>query len=113
HHRRGGWDGRGGPDGVSGEAIPTCTRIGNACDAFDTLTQARVFRPTVRTPAEAIRELRGLAGTWYDPQVIGALEKIVADRWKVPIATVATPAIEPSVRYGQVLAIRPFRLLWA
>ena len=111
HHER--WDGKGYPGALSGEAIPIGSRIVNACDAFDTITQARVFRPTVRTPAEAIRELRELAGTWYDPQVIGALEKIVADRWSVPIATPTTPVVEPAVRYRQVLAIRPFRLLWA
>ncbi len=84
HHER--WDGAGYPDALKGETIPVGSRIVNACDAFDTITQARVFRPTVKTPAEAIRELRQLAGSWYDPQVIGALEKIVAERWGVEIA---------------------------
>src|SRR5438105_4395833 len=59
HHER--WDGAGYPDGLRAEAIPLGSRIVNACDAFDTITQARVFRPTVKTPAEAIRELRQLA----------------------------------------------------
>ncbi|HEX3629174.1 MAG TPA: HD-GYP domain-containing protein, partial [Candidatus Dormibacteraeota bacterium] len=58
HHER--WDGAGYPDGLKGEAIPIGSRIVNACDAFDTITQARVFRPTVKTPEEAIRELRSL-----------------------------------------------------
>jgi putative nucleotidyltransferase with HDIG domain len=109
HHER--WDGKGYPGGLSGEAIPIGSRIVNACDAFDTITQARVFRPTVKTPAEAIRELRELAGSWYDPAVITALESIVSQRWGVEIAPqLPTPA--PPVRYGDVLAIRPFRLLW-
>jgi len=109
HHER--WDGRGYPDGLAGEAIPLGSRIVNACDAFDTITQARVFRPTVKTPAEAIHELRDLAGSWYDPSVIGALEQIVAERWDVP----APASSVPSVRvpdYRSVLAIRPFRRLW-
>src|SRR6266849_2322409 len=79
-------DGAGYPDGIRAEEIPIGSRIVNACDAFDTITQARVFRPTVKTPEEAIRELRQLAGTWYDPAVIGALEKIVSTRWGVAIA---------------------------
>src|ERR1700682_1059285 len=110
HHER--WDGKGYPDEISGEAIPIGSRIVNACDAFDTITQARVFRPTVKTPAEAIAELRQLAGTWYAPVVITALEKIVAERWGVEIAQQPeTPRVEP-VRYREALAVRSFRLLW-
>ncbi|HXN00794.1 MAG TPA: MFS transporter [Candidatus Dormibacteraeota bacterium] len=109
HHER--WDGAGYPDGIKGEEIPLGSRIVNACDAFDTITQARVFRPTVKTPAEAIRELRQLAGTWYDPAVITALEKIVAERWGVEIPPTSPPSpVAP--KYGDVLAIRRFRRLW-
>ncbi len=110
HHER--WDGAGYPDGVKATAIPIGSRIVNAVDAFDTITQARVFRPTVKTPAEAIRELRQLAGTWYDPDVIGALEKIVAERWSVQIAPQPEAARVEPVRYREALAVRPFRLLW-
>jgi putative nucleotidyltransferase with HDIG domain len=108
HHER--WDGKGYPDEIAGEAIPIGSRIVNACDAFDTITQARVFRPTVKTPAEAIAELRQLAGTWYDPAVITALEKIVSDRWGVHIASQPPPPAVP--KYSDVLKIRPFRSLW-
>ena len=107
HHER--WDGAGYPDGLKGTEIPLGSRIVNACDAFDTITQARVFRPTVKTPAEAIRELRQLAGTWYDPDVITALEKIVAEKWGVEIQSTPPP---PTPKYADVLAITPFRRLW-
>src|SRR6202011_916605 len=50
-------------------------------------------------------------GSWYDPKVIGALEKIVAERWGVHLETSAAPTERP-VTYKQVLSIRPFRLLW-
>ena len=108
HHER--WDGKGYPDEIAGEAIPIGSRIVNACDAFDTITQARVFRPTVKTPAEAIEELRQLAGTWYDPAVITALEKIVSDRWGVRIASQPPPP--PAPKYSDVLKIQSFRRLW-
>jgi putative nucleotidyltransferase with HDIG domain len=108
HHER--WDGAGYPDRLKNGQIPIGSRIVNACDAFDTITQARVFRPTVKTPAEAIAELRQLAGSWYDPAVIDALETIVADRWGVQIAK-HEPA-PPNPGYRDVLAIPTFRQLW-
>src|ERR1700730_14786785 len=108
HHER--WDGAGYPDGLQGDAIPLGSRIVNACDAFDTITQARVFRPTVKTPAEAIRELRQLAGTWYDPAVITELEKIVAERWGIDVPHAPSPKRE--AHYRELLAIVPFRRLW-
>src|SRR3989454_2481687 len=108
HHER--WDGAGYPDGLRGEAIPIGSRIVNACDAFDTITQARVFRPTVKTPEEAIRELRQLAGTWYDPAVIGALEQIVGESWGVAIQPISKP-VTLTVTDREVLSIKPSRLL--
>ena len=108
HHER--WDGAGYPDHLKSDQIPIGSRIVNACDAFDTITQARVFRPTVKTPAEAIRELRQLAGSWYDPAVISALEKIVTERWGVEIPTTLPPPAAPG--YREVLAVTPFRRLW-
>ena len=110
HHEK--WNGSGYPDGLRGEEIPIGARIVDACDAFDTITQARVFRPTVKTPADAIQELRGLAGVWYDPAVIGALERIVATKWGVPIAGSDRLPPEKPPGYSAVLGIRSFRLLW-
>jgi len=110
HHEK--WNGSGYPDGLKGDEIPIGARIVDACDAFDTITQARVFRPTVKTPADAIQELNGLAGVWYDPAVIGALEKIVSAKWGVPIATAGRPPQVKPPGYSAVLRIRSFRLLW-
>ncbi len=108
HHER--WDGAGYPGQLKGDQIPLGSRIVNACDAFDTITQARVFRPTVKTPAEAIRELRQLAGTWYDPAVITALEEIVRERWGVDIPVAASQPV--GATYREVLAVTPFRRFW-
>ena len=110
HHER--WDGAGYPDRLKGADIPIGSRIVNACDAFDTITQARVFRPTVKTPEEAIRELRQLAGSWYDPDVISALERIVADRWGVSMPPQAPLAAEAAKGYSTLLRLKSFRWLW-
>jgi len=56
--------------------------------------------------------LRQLAGSWYDPDVITALEIIVADRWGVVIAKRTEPELEAKQSYRDVLKIHPFRLLW-
>lgn len=110
HHER--WDGKGYPDGLKDDQIPLGSRIVNACDAFDTITQARVFRPTVKTPAEAIRELHDLAGTWYDPAVIEALEKIVAARWGVEIPPTTPQRTPNKPQYRELIKLGPFRRLW-
>lgn len=110
HHER--WDGKGYPDGLAGESIPIGSRIVNACDAFDTITQARVFRPTVKTPAEAIAELRQLAGSWYDPAVITALESIVGERWGVAIPDTPIPKPVRRPSYRDVFQFPLFRRLW-
>jgi putative nucleotidyltransferase with HDIG domain len=110
HHEK--WDGSGYPDGQRQEEIPIGARIVDACDAYDTITQARVFRPTVKTPFEAIRELSSLAGKWYDPAVVRALEEIAAERWAVPLEQAPSAERKSRDGYFEVLANRAFRLLW-
>jgi HD-GYP domain-containing protein (c-di-GMP phosphodiesterase class II) len=53
HHER--WDGKGYPEGLSGEKIPYLARILAICDVFDALTSDRPFR--ARKPAEEARDL--------------------------------------------------------
>jgi HD-GYP domain-containing protein (c-di-GMP phosphodiesterase class II) len=64
------WDGRGYPDRLKAAAIPLPSRIVAVCDAFDAMTNARVYgRP--RTTDDAMAELRRCSGTQFDP---GAVE---------------------------------------
>jgi HD-GYP domain-containing protein (c-di-GMP phosphodiesterase class II) len=64
HHER--WDGRGYPDGLAGEAIPSLARIVAVADAFDAMTSDRPYRKGM--PADvAFAEVRKQAGLQFDP----------------------------------------------
>jgi two-component system cell cycle response regulator len=71
------WDGRGYPDGLAGAQIPLGARIIAACDAFAAMTTDRCYQDA-RGVAEAIAELRGHAGSQFDPAVIEVLCRVVA-----------------------------------
>ena len=63
------WDGAGYPDGLAGEEIPLAARIIAVCDAYSAMTTKRPYR--IPVPLEqALAELRGSAGTQFDPQVV-------------------------------------------
>ncbi|QRN84764.1 PAS domain S-box protein [Clostridia bacterium] len=67
HHER--WDGSGYPRGLCGEEIPLLSRILAVADAYDAMTEDRVYRKAL--PKEvAIEEIRKNAGTQFDPHVV-------------------------------------------
>jgi putative nucleotidyltransferase with HDIG domain len=68
HHER--WDGRGYPDGCSGEAIPLTARILSVVDCFDAVREDRQYRKGL-TREEAINLIMEGSGTQYDPRVVG------------------------------------------
>ncbi len=84
------WDGRGYPDGLAGSSIPVAARIALACDAYDSMTSDRPYRPG-RTSEEARAELREHAGTQFDPAVVAALEAVLDD-WPDDTSLGADPA---------------------
>ncbi len=67
HHEH--YDGSGYPRFLKGEEIPIAARIMSVADAFDAMTTGRIYK-SKKTADEAIEELRGLSGIWYDPKVI-------------------------------------------
>lgn len=71
HHER--FDGKGYPDGISGEAIPLGARIIAVADTFDAMTSDRPYRKGL--PIEvALEEIKRCSGTQFDPLVVDAFQ---------------------------------------
>jgi HD-GYP domain-containing protein (c-di-GMP phosphodiesterase class II) len=65
------WDGGGKPEGLTGSAIHLFARIALLAQVVD------VFR-TGEGPAAAIAEARNRAGSWFDPDLVAALERVAS-----------------------------------
>jgi HD-GYP domain-containing protein (c-di-GMP phosphodiesterase class II) len=65
------YNGKGYPEGLSGEEIPLGARIVSILDAWGAMTSSHPWRPALSTE-EAIKELRRGAGTQFDPKVVEA-----------------------------------------
>jgi len=65
------WNGGGYPYGIGYGDIPLIARITSVCDAYDAMTNNRIYR-TACSHAEACRELRAFSGTQFDPEIIRA-----------------------------------------
>ena len=76
HHER--WDGRGYPEGLSGDRIPLVAQIMAVCDAFDAMTSKRAYRDSLGSDY-ARSEVEKEAGTQFGPRVAEAFLKIPED----------------------------------
>ena len=65
------WDGKGYPDGTSGDEIPRGARIVAVCDAFSAMVQDRPYQSGLSV-SEAVAEIKRCAGTNFDPAVVEA-----------------------------------------
>jgi len=74
------YDGRGYPDGISGEAIPLESRIILVCDAFHAMTTDRPYRKQLPVE-EACRRLREGAGSQFDPRVVEVFLALRGELW--------------------------------
>lgn len=67
HHER--WDGKGYPDGLSGEKIPVSARIMALADVFDALISKRVYKEAY--PFSEVRKIiASERGRQFDPEII-------------------------------------------
>ncbi len=74
HHER--WDGMGYPNGLSGEAIPLHSRILAIVDAYDAMTNDRVYRQAM-SKDKAIMEIEENRGTQFDPSLVDIFLQLI------------------------------------
>ncbi len=77
HHER--WDGKGYPDGLSGEAIPLGARIVAVADAYDAMSSRRVYRNDI-DESTILAEIRRQSGAQFDPLVVDAFLEALGAR---------------------------------
>ena len=77
HHER--LDGRGYPRGLKGDQIPLGAQIVSVADIYDSITSERPYQKK-RTTEEALAILYDLAVTRIRPEIVQALEQVLADK---------------------------------
>jgi putative nucleotidyltransferase with HDIG domain len=102
HHEH--WDGKGYPDGLSGEDIPLTARILTVVDCFDAVREDRQYRKGM-TREEAIDLIIRGSGTQYDPRVVGSfiacLQEFEAEIRTHRGSPLPTFGIEPSEQLSE------------
>jgi putative two-component system response regulator len=91
HHER--FDGKGVPDKFSGTDIPREARIIAVADAFDAMMSKRPYRNGL-TFTEAMAELRRVAGSQFDPEVVDAFFEVARSETFVPDNSGETEALK-------------------
>src|ERR671918_596254 len=77
HHER--WDGRGYPDGLSGDDIPIEAAIIGLADAWETITSNRPYAAALSL-SDALAEIRAGRGLQFSPVVVDALWDVAKRR---------------------------------
>jgi putative two-component system response regulator len=72
HHER--WDGKGYPDGLSGEEIPLLARIIALADSYDAMVSDRPYRNGLSVH-RVQEEIEKNAGVQFDPQMVSLFTK--------------------------------------
>lgn len=99
HHEQ--WDGEGYPDGLKGEEIPIGARILAVVDCLDALTSDRNYRRAVALD-EAMEEIRGRAGTSFDPHIV----EVLGEHYK-RLEEVATEQVDTHDRLPTDVQVKP------
>lgn len=74
HHER--WDGKGYPEGRSGEQIPLGARLLSIADVFDVITSPRPYKSAMSVEAARERILEG-AGNAFDPSAAKTFTRLL------------------------------------
>jgi signal transduction histidine kinase len=86
------YDGTGGPEGISGAAIPIASRIIAVAEHYV------IASATAPTPEHALADLRRLSGTRLDPQIVDAVAKLAEEAvpWHLPIPVLPEHGMAPA-----------------
>ena len=76
HYHKERWDGRGEPEGLSGNSIPFGSRIIAVADAYTAMTSDRSYREAMSNE-EALKIMKEEAGIKWDPDVVNALFEVL------------------------------------
>ncbi len=117
HHER--WDGRGYPDGLSGDEIPISAQIVALADVYDALTSVRVYKPALSHEKAVEMITGGECGSFnpllldclreYSTQIRTALESSsIADAKDRKLQSITTETMK---RVGGSASERTLRLL--
>ena len=79
HHER--FDGLGYPRGLAGDRIPLGARIFSVADTLDAITSDRPYRRG-RPFEEAMEEIGRVAGSQFDPAIVGVFLSVPAAAWR-------------------------------
>lgn len=74
HHER--WDGTGYPHGLKENEIPLACRILAVADAYDAMTNDRIYRKAL-SRAEAVLELERNSGSQFDPDIVSVFIRLL------------------------------------
>ena len=91
HHRER-WDGTGYPTGLAGDAIPFLSRVLAIADAYAAITLDRPYRAALPVD-RAYAELKRVAGTQLDPDLVAAFEAVVRSDRLRPAGAEVAPAL--------------------
>jgi putative nucleotidyltransferase with HDIG domain len=86
HHER--WDGSGYPRGLAGLDIPRLARMVSVADSFSAMVHDRPYRKGLSWP-EAAEELRRVAGTQLDPEMVEAFIRAIGHEHSRELGTEA------------------------
>ena len=81
HHER--YDGKGYPEGKSGEEIPFIARMICVADAFDAMNTNRVYRNKL-TKTQIMNEIENNKGKQFDPKIADVMLDLLRDN-KMPV----------------------------
>lgn len=88
HHEY--YNGKGYPDGLSGEEIPLTARVLSVADAFDAMTSSRPYRNAM-TPERAILEIKSCSNIQFDERVVQAFLQTPVGRGELLKETLSSP----------------------